>query len=169
MTELNVALLGRACRIFLERAYPGGHDTVPASKRLYLNIADDQPLESLLRPPVCQALGKPAEAARGYAWRLGSASYPHLKLQAVDCANDGTWVFSVDTHDMLRLRAGDPDAAGWAEIQAANRQLKQEIESAWEAEGLLTFNALLRREAGKRLSSTAAAVHSRVDPAAGLG
>src|SRR5277367_2807640 len=124
MTELPIALLGCACRIFLEQAYPGGNDTVPVSKRLYLNLAEDQPLEPLLRPPLCQTLGKPAEAARGYAWRLGSARYPHLKLQAVDCSGDGTWVFAVDTHDMLRLSPGDADAAGWAEIQASNRQLK---------------------------------------------
>jgi hypothetical protein len=165
MIELPVALLGRACQIFFAHAYPGGDDAVPASKRPYLHIPAEQSLESLLRPPVCQTLGKPSEAARGYAWRLGRTAYPHVKLQAVDCVGDGTWVFSVDTHDTLRLRAGDPDAAGWAEIQATNRQLKHEIESAWEAAGLLTFNALLRREADKRLSSTAATTCSHVDPA----
>jgi len=162
MIELPVPLLGHACRIFLDYAYPGGSDTVPASKRLFLHITADQSLEPLLRPPLCQTLGKPSEAARGYAWRLGSTAYPHLKLQAVDCS--GTWVFSVDTHDALRLRPGDPDAAGWAEIQASNRQLKQDIESAWEIDGLLTFNALLRREVEKRLSSSAATPCTHVDP-----
>ncbi len=146
MTDLPVALLARASQIFLEHAYPAGDDSVPASKRLYLHIAADQPLAPLLRPPVCQTLGKPGEAARGYAWRLGRDGYPHLKLQAVDCGSDGTWVFTVDTHDTLKFRPGDADAGGWADIQAVNRQLKHDIESAWEAAGLLTFNALLRRE-----------------------
>jgi hypothetical protein len=31
-------------------------------------------------------------------------------------------------------------------LQAINRELKEKIEHAWEADGLLTFNALLRRE-----------------------
>jgi hypothetical protein len=145
MQGLNVALLRRACRIFLSLGYPGGESTIPPAKRPYWNIAADQPLEALVRPPVCQLLGKSPDEARGYAWRLGSSTYPHLKLQAVDCANDGSWVFAVDTHDTLRLRADDPDAPRWAEIQAENRRLKEEIENAWEEAGLLTFNALLRR------------------------
>jgi hypothetical protein len=52
----------------------------------------------------------------------------------------------VDTHDQLRLDPRHPDAAGWAQLQAINRELKEKIEHAWEADGLLTFNALLRRE-----------------------
>jgi hypothetical protein len=167
MSELPVPLLGHACRVFLGYAYPGGPETVPVSKRSFLHITADQPLGPLLRAPLCQTLGRPSEAARGYAWRLGSATYPHLKLQAVDCSGDGTWVFAVDTHDTLRLRPDDPDAAGWAEIRASNQQLKQEIERAWEADGLLTFNALLRRDAEKRLSSAAARPCTQVDPAQG--
>jgi hypothetical protein len=55
----------------------------------------------------------------------------------------------VDTHDAIRLDPGHPDAAGWARLQAANRQLKAQIELAWEDAGLQTFNSLLRRELDK--------------------
>jgi hypothetical protein len=85
---------------------------------------------------------------RGYAFRLGSTVFPHLKLQVVG-QSDGELVFSVDTHDQVRVPLGHPDAAAWAQVQAANRKLKEEIEHAWEAAGLLTFNALLRRELEK--------------------
>jgi hypothetical protein len=58
-------------------------------------------------------------------------------------------VFSVDTHDQIRVDPKHPDALAWAELQNANRKLKEKIERAWEAAGLLTFNALLRRELEK--------------------
>jgi hypothetical protein len=144
MTDLPVSLLGRACRLFLALSYPGGTDAIPAIKRPYLDLAPDRALEPLLAPPVCQALPASGGGIRGYAFRLGSSTYPHLKLQAIRAA-DGRWVFAVDTHDALRLPPGSPDAEGLARLQAANRRLKEEIERAWEAEGLLTLNALLRR------------------------
>jgi hypothetical protein len=131
-------------------AYPGGSNTVPTAKRVFLDSAADQPLEPLLRPPLCEALRTPEGKLRGYALRLGSAGYPHLKLQVVGQNEGADWIFAVDTHDALQLDANHPDAAGWRKLQAGNRQLKAQIEQAWEAEGLLTFNGLLRRELAKK-------------------
>ena len=168
MPGLCADLLGQACRIFLRLAYPSGESGIPATKRAYLDISDEPDWEPLLKPPVCQVLprltclgdpsfdplpgsGKGQEeraGIRGYAFRLGSHVFPHLKLQVVG-QSDGELVFSVDTHDQVRVPLGHPDAAAWAQVQAANRQLKEEIEHAWEAAGLLTFNALLRRELEK--------------------
>jgi hypothetical protein len=147
--------LGQACRIFLTLAYPDGEGSIPVTKRAYLNMAVAQNLEPLLLPPVCQVLPQllgldeiSPGGIRGYAFRLGSSVFPHLKLQVVG-QSDGELVFSVDTHDQVRVPANHPDAAGWAQIQISNRKLKEEIEHAWEAAGLLTFNALLRRELEK--------------------
>jgi hypothetical protein len=67
-------------------------------------------------------------------------------MQVVDCDQAGTWVFAVDTHDGIRLEPHHADAECWALLQAANRELKRRIEQAWEADGLLTFNGLLRRD-----------------------
>jgi hypothetical protein len=131
-------LLCQACQIFLRHAYPDGADTVPGQHRVYLGETVGRSLESLLAPKCCQSLDK------GYSLRLGRAGFPHLKMQVVDCDHQQTWVFSVDTHD-----AGLTDplhAEACAELKAVNSRLKQEIETAWEAAGLLTFNALLRRE-----------------------
>ena len=146
MRGLTTALLGRACRVFLTLAYPQGECTIPPAKAAYGHIPSDQPLELLLRPPLCQPILGEGGRVRGYAVRLGSSHYPHLKLQLIDCDQTGTWVFAVDTHDTLRLEPGHADAERWALLQEANRVLKRCIEQAWEADGLLTFNGLLRRD-----------------------
>lgn len=146
MTELTTALLGRACRIFLAQAYPGGPETMPAAKRRYLDLPPDAPLEPLLGPPVGQPLKTAEGRVRGYALRLGSTDFPHLKLQAVNCNGGDGWVFAVDTHDAIPLAPDDPDVERWRALQAANRRCKEAIELAWEADGLLTFQGLLRRE-----------------------
>jgi hypothetical protein len=144
MQFLTADLLSRACRIFLDWAYPGGVGTIPPRPSAFLDLDVCQPLESLFVPPIAKELMSDGRV-RGYALRLGSAHYPHLKLQVVNCDHSGIWVFAVDTHDGLRLDRLHPDAAACERIQAKNRLLKDEIERAWEAAGLLTFNALLRR------------------------
>jgi hypothetical protein len=140
MNDLTPALLGRACDIFLALAYPDG--SIPPTKQAFANIHADQPLDSLLQAPVCQVLTGEG-GARKYAFRLGSSDFPHVKLQ-VSCVHG--CVFAVDTHDAIHIDPSHPDAERWGYVQAANRQLKEKIERAWEAAGLLTFNALLRRE-----------------------
>jgi hypothetical protein len=145
MDALPIAELDRACRVFLRLAYPGGEQAVPAAKRAYLSLAAGPSPEALLGPPVGQKLPAPGGGVRGYALRLGCVHYPHLKLQVTACATPGTWVFAVDTHDTVQLPPDDPEAPRLAQLQAANRRLKEEIERAWDGEGLLTFNGLLRR------------------------
>lgn len=147
MKGLTTALLGRACRIFLTLAYPEGEATIPPPKRAYLSLTDPMPLETCLVAPVCQPVPAREGGGNGYALRLGCTTYPHLKMQVVDCDGRGTWVFSVNTHDtMLPTDPGHPDAAGIQKLQEGNRSLKQAIEAAWEREGLLTFNQLLRNQ-----------------------
>jgi hypothetical protein len=153
MTGLTTSLLGRACRIFLALAYPQGLDSVPPERRHFHDLDPALSLEVLLGPPLCQPLRTPEGGRRGHALRLGSAAYPHLKLQVVTL-EDGTCVFAVDTHDTLHLGPDHPEAARWEQIQEANRRLKQAIEQAWEGAGLLTFNGLLRRELQGRSGPT---------------
>jgi len=145
MKGLTTALLGRACHIFLDVAYPDGEDAIPPLKRAYRHLTADTPLEVCLAGPVCQAIPPREGGGADYAFRLGCASYPHLKMQVVDCDNRATWVFSVNTHDtMLPSDPNHPDAPAIKKLQESNRQLKLEIEAAWEKEGVLTFNKLLR-------------------------
>lgn len=150
MRGLTTASLGCASRIFLALAYPQGPETIPPEKRPFGDLDADLDLEAILKPPVCQPLRTPEGGLRGYALRLGSSTYPHLKLQVVD-VDDGTCVFAVDTHDAPHLDLNHPEAARWAQIQEANRRLKQTIEHAWEEVGLLTFNSLLRQELAQKV------------------
>jgi hypothetical protein len=147
---LTPLTLGQACRIFLELAYPGAPGTIPPAKAAYFDPPPDLNLAALLKPPVCAIVKDFEGRLRGYSFRLGSAIYPHVKLQVVHHEEKSPCVFSVDTHDTLRLDPNHPDAPGWAKLQIANRQLKEQIEHAWEAAGLLTFNGLLRQELEKK-------------------
>ena len=150
MHSLTTQNLAKACRIFMELAYPDGADTIPQNKRAYYEICTDSPLHELVPPAkaaltVCQAL----PAAHGYAFRLGSTAYPHLKLciQSVAFHERTVWVYSVDTHDggpqLAKLISAD-DAKLWRAIIDQNRELKQEIESALILAGFITPNNLLQ-------------------------
>jgi hypothetical protein len=146
MRGLTTDLLSQACRIFMAIAYPEGEATVPDPRRPFFAMASNQPLAALLEMPnICEKLFSPDGRLRGYAFRLGSTRFSHLKLQVTALDGGGTLVFSVDTHDALRCPMTDDERQVWAQIQAANRRLKEDIELAWEKNGLLTFNGILRR------------------------
>ena len=162
MVSLTTELLARACGIFMQLAYPGGIETVPSKKRFYWSLPVDRPVSEFLPPApaaggVCQGISAEHGGVRGYAFRLGSAHYPNLKLkvQLIDFDSESTWVVMVDTHDGFsrgqhRPPDDHPDAPEWMRIQDLNRRAKEEIESAWDKAGLTTFSGLLRRDLGKR-------------------
>lgn len=148
MQGLPTAHLRESCRIFLSLAYPEGERSIPASRRVYLTYGEDEPLGTWVAPPVCQPFHGDDDV-HGYSWRLGCRHFPHLKLRATNQDHGESWVFSVDTHDAVRLEPDHPDAPRWTELQNANQQLKERIEHAWAEAGLLTFDALLRRDLDK--------------------
>lgn len=156
MQGLTTAHLARACRIFLTLAYPDGEQSIPEARRVYCALPEDGCITALLdssRAAVCQVLKADNGDVRGYALRLGSATFPHLKLQLTQHPG-ATIVFAVDTHDAFP-RSGSaapeshPDYAAWTRLQQANKQLKERIEQAWEQDGLMTFNQLLLRDLEK--------------------
>jgi hypothetical protein len=161
MQELTTDLLTPACRLFLALAYPGGEATVPEPRRAFLALPPGEVVADWLQNvgaprTLCQPVRGADGALLGYALRLGSATFPHLKLKAqwVGQGDAGAWVFAVDTHDAFfhehrRPPPDHPDAAEWVRLQVANQQLKERIERAWEREGLCTFNSLLRSELGR--------------------
>lgn len=149
MIDLPAEVLGLACRLYLEEAYPQGPATIPSVLRAYWDIPADADVDDLLEPSPqtrghCQKVLGPRP---GYQLRLGCVGFQHLKLTLQGMPSDGqmTWLFSVDTHDSWHHPA-NPDRAAWLELQAANRAIKARIERAWENAGLLTLNRLLREE-----------------------
>jgi hypothetical protein len=160
MTELSTALLGQACRTFMELAYPSGPETIPPKKRVYFDLDADRPVTDYL-PPAPQAGGIVQDLSTckggriGYEFRLGSAHFPHLKLRVLRMERRGghVWVYAVDTHDAFSRTCAQPppdhpDAVAWLAIQDANRQLKDRIEDAFEQAGFVTFKSLLRDDLG---------------------
>jgi hypothetical protein len=153
MPLLSTPLLAHACRIFLDTAYPGGVSTIPEHKRAYAAIPPDEPVQRYLAPSplaqgVCQKVDEDC-----FTFRLGSPRYANLKMKVHCVAERGVCqcVFSVDTHDAFakdhaQCPADHPDAAAWLELQTANRELKEKIETAWGAAGIMTHNGLLRAE-----------------------
>lgn len=160
-SSVAMPLLACACREFMRLAYPDGPASIPENKRIYLDLPVDGQVEDFLPPAaaaegVGQIIPGPNGGIRGYAMRLGSARFPHLKLklQLIDYNNSTAWVFMVDTHDAFSRDSvqpppDHPDAPGWNALQAANRDLKARIEKAFEQEGLMTFHGLLRGEVPK--------------------
>jgi hypothetical protein len=156
MQELTTALLAQGCRIFMGYSYPEGSATIPEKKRAYYEMAADQPIGAFLPPApcasgICQEFRSENGTLCGYAFRLGSAGFPHLKLrlQLVNLNNCPTWVFMVDTHDAFSKDHMFPppdhqDAKAWLALQKTNRMLKEKIEAAFEQSGLATANSILR-------------------------
>src|SRR5947209_5625567 len=126
MQGLCTTVLGTAFRIFLRLAYPDGDETIPPPRRVYLAFRPDQPLDDWLVPPICQPTLSSDGRLRGYAWRLGCRHFAHLKLRVTWQDQGACWVFSVDTHDTVRVARDQPDAVLWAQLQQANRRLQEE-------------------------------------------
>src|SRR5438552_9438547 len=104
MQELTTPVLAQACRIFMGLAYPEGPSSIPDKKRPYYEIPLDQPVTAFVPPAtcaggVCQESRSEKGTLCGYAFRLGSSGFPHLKLrlQLVNLSNRPTWVFMVDS------------------------------------------------------------------------
>ncbi len=155
MAPLTTDLVSSACRIFLSLAYPS-EDLIPTPRRLYLSLPPGKLLvdlhtETPFPPSTFQVISGKEEMIDGFAIRLGSYDFPHLKLKILrrQEAENEVWVFSVDTHDHFRPPPDHPDSEAWKQLQIANSQLKEKIERAWEAEGFLTFNAILRENLPK--------------------
>jgi hypothetical protein len=158
MQELTTDLIGTACAVFLGLAYPGGAATIPPARRLFLELPPGQALADFLPQSTearaaCHPLRDRRGNVSGFAIRLGSAAFPHLKLkvQRLESGGKAALVFTVDTHDAFapdrfEAPADHPEADAWKRLQQGNQRLKEKIEKAWEAAGFLTFNGLLRRE-----------------------
>ena len=115
MQPLTTSLLSRACRIFMDLAYPAGPASIPVKKRFYWELPGDKPITAYLPPAaealgICQILPNKDGQPAGYEFRLGSSGFPHLKLrlQPVQHRGDHVWVAMVDTHDAFSREARRP-------------------------------------------------------------
>jgi CheY-like chemotaxis protein len=137
LEDMTPAHVRRAVELYLERAYPA--DAVPPRPAEALDGSGT--IEELLgrfeRPAREQAPG-----FKRYTLRLGNAGYPFMKFVVEEYLVDEEFFFTVDTHDDLDVRPTAPDYDRWQELKRANRRLKDDIECAWRAAGLPTFEQL---------------------------
>lgn len=80
-----------------------------------------------------------------YVLRLGNSRYPHMKLVLEESILRDEYAFSVDTHDDLNVPPGAPDHARWNAVRDHNRRVAEEVEKAWEEEGVPTVRDIKDR------------------------
>jgi len=145
LAEITSELLAQAVTIYLPVAYPGGgwsqvvgeRARLPAGRRGAELLADER-FERV--PP--QA---PLEQAARFNLRLGNAVYPNMKLGLDRVSQTDEFVLVVDTHDKLLASAiQEGEREKYRALLEHNRRVQEEVERAWTAAGLPTFERYLR-------------------------
>ena len=147
--------MATAVEIFIRYAYPAGSgcDGWGGSLERFRPPEGVELFEWLMGD---QAERNPPDAAaaeiRRFALRMGNSLYPNMKLTLARHGESREWIFAVDSHDlMLHAREDRPDEARALEqLKEHNRQVARAIHQAWEAAGLLTEHAFLRRQIATR-------------------
>ncbi|HWE04290.1 MAG TPA: hypothetical protein VG326_17930 [Tepidisphaeraceae bacterium] len=136
----------KAIDLYLSLAY-GGEPPLAVRARLDAMRASSE--DEFYRIAAFERM--PAEHPAKYSLRLGNRYYPHMKL-VIECAPDGTHVlFRADTHDRhVQPKPNSPEAAAFSELSRNNQELAQQIESAWDEQGLPTFKRYLRDDLARR-------------------
>jgi hypothetical protein len=147
MRTLPIDSLRRACRIYLEHAYPAGYEALPANCRPFWDLDPSLTIEEVcvLMPPLGKRLINPP----GLSIRLGCVHFRYMKLTTLKftAAETPLWVFGVDTHDGIFIPSDDsPDHSSWQNLVRLNRLLKEKIESAWSEQNILIHTTMLRQE-----------------------
>lgn len=95
---------------------------------------------------------RPPDADPGrFSLRLGNRNYQHMKLVVERAPSGRGFLLRVDTHDLHACP--DPGAGEYGSfrtLMALNRSLAQEIEAAWDREGLPTFKTFLKNDLERR-------------------
>ena len=134
--DLTLQHLRRAVRLYINEAYrvPGPFSS--KQPKLDLEGPDDTPLQAVMtKAPFVDETKRSATGNRSYAWRLGNSQYPFMKLLIAEHLVQDEFFFSVDTHDQAFDATVDPK---FCQIRASNRQLKDDIEAAWDGANLPT-------------------------------
>ena len=144
LEEFTAQMLHRAIEIYIQFAYKDAKP--PYHVRARASFSPKDPLEQILASENFEKI--PAEEGKfvsRYLLRLGNERYPHMKFGVVSCAGGDEFVFIVDTHD--RHFPVDPNVPGsseFRELQEYNDEVKREIESTWDREGLPTMQRVLQ-------------------------
>ncbi len=134
LENMSASLVQRAFDIYLSYAWPEGCSDSVAELLEGTKEAIDLPslFEQFERVQNCGG------DLHRYVLRLGNWRYPFMKFVLQEHLVSGEYFFSVDTHDNLDIRPENPDYEQWERLKGFNRDLRREIELAWERAGLPT-------------------------------
>lgn len=131
LADLTLAKVRRAVDVYLKQAYAGAE---PPPLPAFLTGAPNSSVEVVLGAFLDESDRAPA-GAHCYALRLGNSRYPFMKLRLQEYLFQGEYFFAVDTHDQMFADQSDPELA---RLKAFNREVRCQIEAAWEGAGLPT-------------------------------
>ncbi len=157
LDRLTPAHVRRAVELYMARAWPPG---LPRAlpQRVTPDMLDGATTMEELLARFEEGAGEDKRMRRFWL-RLGNARYPFMKFVVQEYLVGEEFFFSVDTHDNLDVRPDSPDYAEWERLKVFNRELRERIESDWEAAKLPTQAdlctlveelALVEREESKR-------------------
>lgn len=134
LERITVPMLRQAIDSFIDVAYEGGGapQVIDLPESGPADVALEDYLDSM-------GGGESSSASRRYVIRLGSKSYPFMKLALEEYLLEDQFFFMVDTHDQMELKPGMPDYEAWNELKRANRELKLDIERRWAEQSLPTL------------------------------
>jgi hypothetical protein len=158
----NPPLVWQAITSYLAIAYegPSGPTGIPANTP----SAVKSRLESLRLAPasVADFFASPvferdsAANPTKFSLRLGNRHYPHMKLIVERSPDTRGHLFRADTHDAHCCPApGSRDYFVFSQLMDKNREVAEQIESAWEQQNIPTFKAYLRDDLARRKSQQA--------------
>lgn len=137
----------QAVEIYLSVAY---RDEPPSAVRARLETLRSIPDEDFYQSAVLEHDERVPRPTR-YEVRLGNAFYPHMRLVIERAPGGRGYLFRVDTHDRHCAPAPKSrDYASFCKLMERNQQLAQQIEAAWSAEGIPTFQGFLRADLAAR-------------------
>ncbi|MCZ6596164.1 MAG: response regulator [Planctomycetota bacterium] len=138
LEHLTPAHVRRAVETYLLHAWPKG------SGKPRITVEDLEGLNDLesLFGKFERGGGRDEDSLERYTLRLGNTRYPFMKFVVQEFLINGEYFFSVDTHDNLDIRAGNPDYEEWERLKEWNRELKRTIEKGWDRAGLPTNSDL---------------------------
>jgi hypothetical protein len=151
--KISWNMLHDAISTYLQCAYPNG--VIPPVVQKRIAFDERRPLlESLGTAPFENYTAKAPFQCTVYALRLGSASYPNLKMEIRPFPHPLGFVFWVNTHDeFVAVNSTMPDADQWRDLVLRNRDLKQVVERAWAKQQLPTFASAMREDPAERPDS----------------
>jgi CheY-like chemotaxis protein len=141
LEEIPASRVRLAVEIYLRLAYPGdARWRAPA-----VELSGGETARELLPrfEDECEESG--GRRVCRYVLRLGNSRYPHMKLVLEETILSDEYAFSVDTHDNLKVSKGAPDYARWNAVREHNRHVAEDVERAWEEEGIPTVRDIKYR------------------------